>query len=138
MTVEVNYLAVLLAGISAMIVGGLWYSPLLFGKLWQTTYHQDKAKAKRETPVVMGTVFIFALLQAYVIAHVAYLANQFFDNGFLQDSLTTAFWLWLGINTPGVLGSIFEQRRKLAILLNVANQLVTMLVMAAIIGLLKP
>ena len=119
--VDVNYLAVLLAGASAMIVGAVWYSPIAVGKIWQATYKEDKARAKKETPLVMGTVFIFALLQAFIIANAAFIAHRFFNNSFLMDSMIMAFWLWLGINTPGVLGSLFEQRRKLAISLNVAN-----------------
>ena len=32
---DVNWLAVLAAAISAFLLGGLWYSPALFGKAWQ-------------------------------------------------------------------------------------------------------
>jgi hypothetical protein len=31
---EVNYLAVLLAAAATMIIGFLWYSPILFGNVW--------------------------------------------------------------------------------------------------------
>ena len=31
---KINVWAVILAGISYLIIGALWYSPLLFGKLW--------------------------------------------------------------------------------------------------------
>ena len=31
---SINWLAVLVAGISAFVVGGIWYSPGLFGKAW--------------------------------------------------------------------------------------------------------
>lgn len=31
---KINYLAVLVAAISTFLIGGLWYSPLLFGKAW--------------------------------------------------------------------------------------------------------
>ncbi len=30
----VNYLAVLVSSVVGMGIGALWYSPLLFGKLW--------------------------------------------------------------------------------------------------------
>lgn len=30
MEVEVNYLAVVIVTIAAMLIGGLWYSPILF------------------------------------------------------------------------------------------------------------
>ena len=32
---EYNLLAVIVAGIASFILGGLWYSPMLFGKAWQ-------------------------------------------------------------------------------------------------------
>ena len=32
---EVNWLAVLAATVAAFVLGGLWYSPVLFGKRWQ-------------------------------------------------------------------------------------------------------
>ena len=31
----VNILAVLIAAVSSFLLGGLWYSPALFGKAWQ-------------------------------------------------------------------------------------------------------
>ena len=31
---EINWLAVVLSGLSAFVLGGLWYGPL-FGKAWQ-------------------------------------------------------------------------------------------------------
>lgn len=32
---SIPYLAVVVAAISSFVVGGLWYSPILFGKRWQ-------------------------------------------------------------------------------------------------------
>lgn len=32
---EINWLAVLCAGLAAWVLGALWYSPVLFGKAWQ-------------------------------------------------------------------------------------------------------
>jgi|GEM_PF-2097435 len=53
----------------------------------------------------------------------------------MQDALSMVFWLWLGINTPAILsGSLVEQRRKKAMLINIGNQLVTLVVTALIIG----
>ncbi len=31
---QINYWAVVLAAVAAFVVGALWYSPLLFGKLY--------------------------------------------------------------------------------------------------------
>lgn len=135
MDVVINYWAVILAAISAMVVGTLWYSPLMFKNAWEKTVHLDKKKGTKELPWVMAVTFVAALLTAYILAHVTFLSHKFFGNSFMQDALSTAFWLWLGINTPAILsGSLFEQRRKKGILLNVGNQLVTLLIMGLIIG----
>ncbi len=32
---EINYLAVVVAALGSFLLGGLWYSPALFGKVWQ-------------------------------------------------------------------------------------------------------
>ncbi len=32
--VDINYWAVLVAAVVSMVIGALWYSPVLFGKLW--------------------------------------------------------------------------------------------------------
>ena len=42
---EVNWLAVLAAAISAFVLGGLWYSPVLFLKAWQRGTGLDRRAA---------------------------------------------------------------------------------------------
>ena len=32
---EVNYIAVVIAAVASFLIGGLWYPPLLLGKVWQ-------------------------------------------------------------------------------------------------------
>ena len=47
----VNYLAVLVAAIVSMVIGGLWYSPLLFGNVWMKLSgitQKDVEKAKKK------------------------------------------------------------------------------------------
>ena len=134
MDVQINYLAVLVAGLSSMVVGTLWYGPL-FGKEWMKLVKLDKKRSREEMPLVMGSTVVLSLLMAYILAHVAFISAHFFDYTFMHACLTTAFWLWLGVIVPAiVIGGLFEQRRKKLIFLNISNQLVTVLVMALILG----
>ena len=142
MEVQVNYLAVVLAAASSMVVGAMWYMPATFGNLWMK-YTGVKPDRKSMTPGKMawmyGSVFVASLLMAYILAHVTYLSNQFFHDSFLQDALSTAFWLWLGFTAARLyVHDTFESRRKKLTVLNSAHELVTALVMAVIIGLLHP
>ena len=45
----INYLAVLVAGIVIFVLGGLWYSPVLFARRWIAlqgrTEEQERARA---------------------------------------------------------------------------------------------
>jgi len=34
MDVQLNYLAIFVAALSTFLIGGLWYSPVVFGKAW--------------------------------------------------------------------------------------------------------
>ncbi len=139
MNVDVNYLAVFLAAVSSMFVGGIWYAKSVFGKEWMKLVKLDEKKAAKMAPQALTMAFVLALVMAYVLAHVSFLSNNYFSNSFLQDSLSTAFWLWLGIAfTRVVTHDAFEQRPNKLTLMNVANMLVTMMVMGAIIGAMPP
>lgn len=138
MSVEVNYLAVLLAGLSSMVVGSIWYARNVFGDTWSRLAKVDMSKqpSSKELTTLMGLTFIASLVTAYVLAHVAYLSNSFFRNSFLQDALSTAFWVWLGFTGLRLLThDLFEGRRKKLTLLNISNEFITFLVMGLVIGL---
>lgn len=137
MEVEVNYWAVLLAALSTMVVGSIWYSKGVFGNLWAklARVNLNRKVTGSEMFILMSSAFVASAVTAYVMAHVTFLSHNFFGNSWMQDSLTTAFWLWLGlVATRLYVHDAFENRRKKLTLLNVAHELVTILVMGAIIG----
>lgn len=142
MSVDVNFWAVLLAAVSSMIVGSLWYLPATFGKAWMrlSGAKMDRNLGAGQMVWMYGSVFIASLLTAYILAHVTFLAHHFSrTDSWLQDGVTTAFWLWLGFTAVRLfVHDTFEGRRKQLTLLNAAHELVTMLVMGVIIGILHP
>jgi cation transport ATPase len=138
MEVEVNYLAVLLAALSSMVVGSIWYAPGVFGNVWMKLAKVDPKKQMTTSDKLMFLwVFLLSLLTAYVLAHVSFLSNQFFGNSFLQDALSTAFWLWLGLVVTRLLThNMFDRRPGKLTLLALGNELLTIMLMGFIIGLL--
>ena len=65
----VNIFAVLAAAISAFVLGGLWYSPVLFGKRWQALAGLSDEDLKAANPAVkFGISFVLALVAALVFA----------------------------------------------------------------------
>ena len=69
-----NYWVVLLAAASSFVLGGAWYSPLLFGKIWGRAAGVDMAGRsvtgdKAGHPAkVFGFSFVFALISAFAFA----------------------------------------------------------------------
>jgi len=55
---------VVLAVLSTFLVGGLWYSPLLFGKLWQRAVGLIDAQLKIGVARVFGVSLVCALVFA--------------------------------------------------------------------------
>jgi hypothetical protein len=138
MEVEVNWLAVVLAALSTMVVGSIWYMPQVFGKKWEKWAKVDK-KNPANPAFAIGITLVVSFITAYVLAHVTYLSNAFFGNSFMQDALTTAFWMWLGFTAARIIThDAFENRPKQLTLLNISHELVTFLVMGVVIGLLPP
>lgn len=137
MEVEVNYWAVLLAGVSSMAVGSIWYAKGVFGNTWAklAKVNMDKKVSGGQMATMLGLTFIASLLTAYVLAHVTYLSNQYFNDSFLQNALSTGFWLWLGFTAMRILThDLFESRPKKLTLLTWGNEFVTVMLMALIIG----
>lgn len=139
MEVEVNWLAVLLATVSTMVVGSIWYTPKVFGNMWMKLAKIDRKKAEANGMKPILITIVVSLISAYVLAHVAYLAHSFFANSFLHDTLMTGFWLWLGFVAARIIThDAFEGRPAKLTVLNVVHELVTVMVMALIIGLMAP
>jgi len=71
----VNLWSVLAAAVATMILGFLWYSPLLFAKPWTLAmgYPNDKAKMeemRKGAGKLYGITFIASLISAFVLGKV--------------------------------------------------------------------
>ena len=66
---EINYLAVLAAAVSAFVLGGLWYSPVLFAGPWMRSSGQNEERLRSGSPaVIFGGAFLLSLIAAFIFA----------------------------------------------------------------------
>jgi hypothetical protein len=65
---QVNFLAVVVAAVSSFLLGGLWYSPALFGKTWQREAGDTRKQSEGHPAKVFGVSFLFALVAALAYA----------------------------------------------------------------------
>jgi hypothetical protein len=100
----INYLAVLVLAVIFFIIGGLWYSPVMFANPWIKAmgFSDEKLKEMKEKgpgakPFIIS--FIGGLVMAFITAYmVDFMKVVFGDSGMsnLAIGLTAGFWLWLG------------------------------------------
>ncbi|UKM65557.1 DUF1761 domain-containing protein [Flavobacteriaceae bacterium GSB9] len=62
---EFNFLAMLVAAVSALVVGFIWYNPKTFGTAWMKAADMTEEKMKGAN---MGKIFALALLFAFMLS----------------------------------------------------------------------
>ena len=66
---NLNWLAIITAGASAFVLGGLWYSPLLFAKRWmKETGITEETTRNANMTRIFGLGFILSLMAAFFLA----------------------------------------------------------------------
>jgi hypothetical protein len=99
----INYLAIVIAAILAMVIGAIWYGPL-FGKTWLKVIGADindleqRKKMQKSAGPLYAVQFILTLFQVLVLAHL--IADTTTVNG-LERSL----WIWAAFVMPVIAGT---------------------------------
>lgn len=132
-TNTVNWFAVLTAGVSAFILGGVWYSPLLFGKAWMTenNLRVEQVQAGNKARI-FGWSFILSMIMAVNLAMFLNSPEIDFTKGLIYGSLA-GLWIFCGI----AIVALFEQKTAKYIFINGCYCLVALGLMGAIIGAWK-
>ncbi len=137
--VPVNYLAILLSAVWAMVVGSLWYGPL-FGKPWMKLMGMTKDSMKgfksSDMAKLYGMQLVGSLLMAFVLSHALVFASTYLNESGVSAGLQTGFWNWIGFIMPVTLTSVLWEGKSWKLwLINNGNYLVTLLGMGIILAL---
>lgn len=139
MVPEINYWAVLVATLASMVIGSVWYTPKVFGKKWMelAKVPEPTSTASAVRPIIIAIVTSFVL--AWVLAGATTIAWHFYEGSYLVSALLTGLILWVGFTAARFLTHDSFEGRPFALTgLNLAMELVTVAVMALIIGVWPP
>jgi len=133
----VHLLPVLVAGIATMVVGFLWYSPLLFAKPWMVLMGYDPEDKTRLEEMRKGAgqsyaiSFVASLVSAFVLAKIIEIATV---NSALYG-MKIGFAVWLGfVTTVQLTGVLFAKQPFKLYAINTGYQLVCYVAMGAILA----
>lgn len=125
-----NLLGILIATAAAMVIGSVWYSKPVFGKDWQKLVGLKDKDIKEGATKAMAAMLLMALVTAFVLQRFIVIANP---QDYLQ-AVKLGAWLWLGfVATYAIGGGMFEKRPTKLILINITNELITLIVMSVIL-----
>lgn len=131
----VNFLAVLVAAVSSMVVGSIWYGPL-FGKMFMAAMGMNSWTPEKQAAMkkkmwlsylgqFIGSFVMFFFLAGLIVG---------FNQHSLPGGLWVAFTVWLGFVMPLVLGELLWGGSKTMFWLKTGNMFITLMVAGAILG----
>lgn len=133
---HINYLAVLVAGVVIFMLGGLWYSPVMFAKRWAAlqgrTMEEMQAASKGSLPVMYLQVFLCGLITAWVLD----IMIGFLPLLTLTKALKLAGICWLGFAAATSYGTaLFSSKPRALWMIDSLYNLVAFVAAAAILAL---
>ena len=133
---EINYIAVILATLSSMVVGSIWYAEKVFGARWMKLSGMTREDTQTGFVKALVITLIVSFITALVLAGTATIVHDYYGGGsFLLSAVITAIVLWPGFTAARfITHDLFDRRPAGLTVLNVAHELVTLVVMALIIG----
>lgn len=143
MNIDINYTAILVAGVAAMAAGAIWYVVFAktIGKVRALT-PQQAAQIQNDSKKMYAIGFLLNLLTAYALFHLMVMAEQFYGWNAIAAGLAGSFWAYIGIAMPVqashiLFGNYGNFNTKLKLFsINTGGQLVSMLVAGAVLGLM--
>ncbi|MFA7228878.1 MAG: DUF1761 domain-containing protein [Melioribacteraceae bacterium] len=130
---EVNYLAVLVCGIISMIIGFVWYSHILLGRIWMEEIDKSEDELKKDfNPVkTYGISFLCNLFIAFSLAQLMAHSNAVS----VASGIRMAFLCWSGfILAPMIINAMLEGKSIKLLLVDSGHHLIVILVFGIILG----
>ncbi|MBZ0202869.1 MAG: DUF1761 domain-containing protein [Ignavibacteria bacterium] len=133
----INLVPVIIAGVINMILGSLWYSPFVIGKLWMRAMGKTEEEIKQGFSTgAMGMTYVVntisSLVFAYVLAHII----KFASLSTFAQGVNVGFWVWLGfVVTTVIPGYMYESRPKMLYFLFIIYQLISITIMGGVLAI---
>jgi hypothetical protein len=126
---ELNYWAILLASLSTFLLGGIWYSPAVFGKAWMKENGFTEEGMKNSNMVkIFGLAFVLAIISAVNLAMFLQQEKQLVM-GAVWGFAAGFGWVATFVGTH----YLFERKSFKLFLINAGYSVVALMIMGVII-----
>ncbi len=127
-------LGIVLSIVASMVIGGLWYSPLLFGPLWmrEIGLTEEKMRNSRTTPMqamsfAIALGIVFALLMNVLFTWIG--VRTIGQGALLGGACAVTFYA-----VPVLIHGVFEDASKKVWLIYAAHEVLLAVITGAIVS----
>lgn len=132
---NVNWFAVIVCVLVAMVSGAIWYHPAVFFKAWWQGIGKDESDAPSPNPMIYVFTIIAAFVQAVAVALMLNVMDVMGSNT-LGAGLLTGFMLWLGFVAPtNLVNKLFAGQGFKVWAIEAGNHLVNLMLFGAILAI---
>ncbi len=130
---QINYLAVFTAALISFLIGGLWYSPIMFANSWmkENGFNEEDLK-NANMAKIFGTSFILALVISFNLA--AFIGSKA-DISFGLFAGFAAGFGWVAMSLG--ITYLFERKSLKLFMINAGYHVVTYTLIGGILALWK-
>ena len=127
----INWLAVIAAALSTFLLGGIWYSPALFGNAWMRLngFTNEELKS-RNMARIFGFSFLWSLVMSFNLAMFLNEPSTDLSWGAAAGFLAGFGWVAMAIFILG----LFERRSTRLMLINAGYFIASFIIMGLILG----
>lgn len=125
-----NFYAIIATAILQFLIGALWYSPLLFGKLWakESNIKFEECSCNYGH---FGGAFLIALVTSFVLS----LFVHWTHSVTAIDGAIIGFWAWLGFIATNAFSSVIWEKKTFSLyFISVSVLLVSLVLSGAILA----
>jgi hypothetical protein len=105
---KTDYWAIVVTAVVAFVLGALWYSPLLFGKVYLEVRGMSPGAMAHVRPAAGELIGEFAknLVVAFVLAHFVVRLGV----GDWKSALQLGLWVWVGFQAMLLMGAVLHEK----------------------------
>lgn len=133
----VPYIPLIASAVVSFVLGMLWYSPFLFGRMWAQAHGFSEQKLK-EMHTSVATPHILGFLTYFVTAYVIWYLFSLMNIDSIHTALFVGFLFWLGFPAAqGFMSTQYSGKPFNVFLIDAGYHLVYILAISAVIFYLR-
>lgn len=130
--IQINHIAVFVCAVMSLVIGAVWWSPLLFAKSWQEENGLSDEQLAKANPVKnFALSFVLAWIMSYNLAFFLGTPDTTWQWGLAAGLLTGVGW----VAAMFIVIALFEMRSVKYIAINVGYIIVYFALIGLILGI---